>query len=154
ARFARFQEMLEGLRKIRSQHNIPPKTMMHFSVRADAAAARLLQPMERYFESMAGAKATAWGSGLHAPPASASFVASGAEVFVDLAEHIDVKAEIDRKTKELVKLTGAISSKQQKLANASFVERAPAEVIEKERASLEQLRELHAATEAAIAALK
>ena len=35
-----------------------------------------------------------------------------------------------------------------------FVERAPAEVIEKERAALVQLRELHASTEAAIKSLE
>ena len=154
ARFARFQEVLEGLRKVRSQQNIPPKTPMRFSVRCDAATAQLLEPMKPYFEAMAGAHAAAWGSGLHAPPNSASFVVSGAEVFVDLADHIDVPAEIERKTKELAKLEGVIAVKERQLANSSFVERAPAEVIQKERAALEQLKELHAATHAALTALE
>ena len=55
ARFARFQEVLKGLREIRSRQSIPPKTSIDFSVRCDAATVDLLQPMAVYFESMAGA---------------------------------------------------------------------------------------------------
>jgi valyl-tRNA synthetase len=75
-------------------------------------------------------------------------------VFVDLAEHIDVGAEIARKTKELVKLEAAISDKERKLANANFVERAPADVIGKERSALDALKDLHTATQVALVALQ
>ncbi len=54
-RFAQFQEVLKGLRDIRSRQNIPPKARLHFSVRCDAQMSNLLKPMEPYFESMAGA---------------------------------------------------------------------------------------------------
>ena len=98
--------------------------------------------MEPYFESMAGAKADRLGprrSRLR-PPAP-SFVVGGAEVFVDLAEHIDIEAEIARKTKELARLEARIAGKERQLANANFVARAPADVIEKERAALAQLED-------------
>ncbi len=154
ARFARFQEILSGLREVRSRQNIPPKTNLRFSVRCDAATAELLRPMESYFEAMAGAKATDWGERTAPPATSANFMVSGAEVFVDLAGLIDVAAEIDRKTKELARLSGAISGKERQLANASFVERAPADVIEKERAALTQLQQQLVATEATLKALE
>jgi valyl-tRNA synthetase len=153
ARFAQFQELLKGLRDIRSRQNIPPKAKLHFSVRCDAAMAKLQKPMEPYFESMAGAQATAWGDGVTAPETSANFFAAGAEVFVDLAEHIDVDAEIVRQTKERERLVGAIAQKEKQLSNESFVSRAPAAVIDKERAALTQLKELHTATETALAKL-
>ena len=154
ARFARFQEVLSDLREVRSRQNIPPKTDMRFSVRCDAATADLLRPMEPYFEAMAGAKATAWGENTTPPATSVSFMVSGAEVFVDLAGLIDVEAEIERKTKELTRLSGAIAGKERQLANASFVERAPADVIEKERAALTQLQQQLTATEATLKALE
>ncbi|MBI3837033.1 MAG: valine--tRNA ligase [Planctomycetia bacterium] len=154
ARFARFQELLGGLRDVRSRQNIPPKTALRFSVRCDKTTAELLTPMEPYFESMAGAKATAWGPEVQAPPTSASFIASGAEVFVDLAEHIDVEAEIARKIKEMAKLEAAIAAKERQLENTNFVERAPADVIEKQRAGLDELKELRTATHAALVALQ
>jgi valyl-tRNA synthetase len=148
ARFAKFQELLKGLRDIRSRQNI--KTKIQFSVRCDAEFSKLLAPMEPYFESMAGAAATAWGEDVKAPETSANFFAAGAEVFVD---HIDVKAEIARQKKEQERLTGAIAQKEKQLSNESFVSRAPAAVIEKERAALAQLRELLTAAKTAIVKL-
>ena len=61
AQFARFQEVLRTVREIRTRQNVPPKKQIAFAVRCDAATAALLEPMEPYFESMAGARATAWG---------------------------------------------------------------------------------------------
>ena len=153
ARFASFQDVLAGLREARSRQNIPPKTPLRFSVRCDAATVALLRPMEPYFEAMAGSKATAWGPDVKAPAASANFVVTAGEVFVDLAGHIDVEAEIARNTKELDRLEKAVAAKERQLGNASFVERAPAEVIQKERSALEQLKQLQTATQAALAAL-
>ena len=154
ASFARFQELLGGLRDIRSRQNIPPKTLLRFSVRCEKSTADLLEPMDPYFESMAGAKATAWGPEVQAPATSASFIASGAEVFVDLAEHIDIDAEIARKTKEVAKLEAGIAAKERQLANTNFVERAPADVIGKERAALDALKDLLTATQATLIALQ
>jgi valyl-tRNA synthetase len=154
AQFARFQEVLGGLREIRSRQNIPPKTPIEFTVRCDAEAEALLKPMEPYFNSMAGASSTAWGKNVEPPAASASFAASGLDVFVDLADFIDVEAEIVRLTKELARLDGAIAGKQKQLANENFVSRAPAEVIQKERAALVQLTEQRAATAAGLEAMK
>ena len=61
------------------------------------------------------------------------------EIYVDVADLIDVPAEIQKKEKEIEKLNGFIKSKEAKLSG-SFVEKAPAQVVEKERASLEDLR--------------
>ncbi len=154
AQFLRFQQVLGGLREVRSRQNIPPKTPLRFSVRCDLATAELLRPMEAYFEAMAGANATAWGTDVKAPPASAGFIASGSEVFVDLAGLIDVKAEMARYTKELARLEQAIVGKERQLSNTHFVQRAPAEVIEKERAALAQLEQQRDAAQAALAALR
>jgi len=151
ARFAKFQELLKGLREVRSRQDI--KTKIKFSVRCDQDFQTLLKPMEPYFETMAGATATAWGEDVQAPETSANFFAAGAEVFVDLADHIDVGKELAKQTKERERLSGGIAQKEKQLSNESFVSRAPAAVIEKERAALAQLKELLVAAEAAIAKL-
>jgi len=52
-----------------------------------------------------------------------------------------VGAELARNEKELEKVEKAINSKQAKLSNASFVDRAPADVVQRERDSLAQLQE-------------
>jgi len=79
-----------------------------FSVRCDADVAELLQPMEPYFESMAGAKATAFGPDVCGPGLERRTVSlSGIEVYVDLADLIDVPAEIARKKQEVEKLSAS-----------------------------------------------
>jgi valyl-tRNA synthetase len=140
ARFARFQEVLRAVRDIRSRQNVPPKTDLKFSVRCDAATAALIEPMEPYFASMAGAQAVAWGPDVNPPELSANVTLSGMEVVVDLAGLIDVAAEMARMKKEVEKLDGFIAAKEKKLSNANFVDRAPAEVVQKERESLADLQ--------------
>jgi valyl-tRNA synthetase len=154
ARFARFQDVLRGLREIRSRQNIAPKTKIEFLVRCDAAMAELLRPMQIYFESMAGAAARGWGPDIQPPGTSASYTLPGIEIFVDLAGLIDVEAEIAKNTKELEKLAGLISAKQKKLANEGFVSRAPADVVEKERAGLTELQQRKTAIEHFLAELQ
>jgi valyl-tRNA synthetase len=154
ARFARFQEVLRGLREVRARQGIAPKTTIHFSARCDAAAAALLEPMRAYFETMAGATPTEIGPHVAAPPISAHFSASGIDVYVDLAEHIDVPAEIERKKKEIVKLDQMIAGKERQLSNEAFVSRAPEAVIAKERTALEELKASKKSTEATLAMLQ
>ncbi len=111
-------------------------------MRCDEILPNYLQPMEPYFASMAGATATDWGPDVKPPALSANVTLPGMEVYVDLAELIDVEAEITRKKQELEKLTGLIAAKQKKLENKNFVDRAPAEVVQKERDSLKRLESI------------
>jgi valyl-tRNA synthetase len=153
AQFARFQEVLRAIREIRARQNVPQKKEISFSVRCDAVTAELLRPMEPYFLSMAFARATGWGKSVQPPALAANAVSAGLEVFVDLAELIDVAAERERKTQELQKLAGLVVAQKKKLANESFIQRAPTAVVQKERDRLKELEEQHAATAAALAAL-
>lgn len=140
ARFALFQEVLRAVRDVRMRQNVPPKTRLAFSVRCDAERAKLLRTMEPYFASMAGADSTGWGPDVIPPALSANTLLSGMEVFVDLEGLIDVGAEIARKKQELEKLAGLIKAKEKKLENKNFVDRAPTDVVQKERDSLAELQ--------------
>lgn len=154
SQFARFQDVLKAVREIRSRQNVPPKKEIEFSVRCDAEYAELVRPMEPYFVSMAAARATQWGPDTVAPPLSAAVALPGVEVFVDLADLIDVEAERARKQDEVAKLEKLIEGKKGKLANASFVERAPAAVVQKERDALADLEAQIAAARALLKTLK
>jgi valyl-tRNA synthetase len=70
------------------------------------------------------------------------------QVYLPLDGAIDVSAEKDRLQREIGKIEAEIGAVRKKLSNASFVERAPAAVVEEHRqrerdfvARLEQLRE-------------
>jgi valyl-tRNA synthetase len=147
AQFARFQEVLRAVRDIRARQGVAPKTPLRFSVRCEASIAELLRPMTPYFDSMANATAMDFGPEVAAPALSAHVTLTGMDVYIDLAELIDVPAEIARKKQEIEKLTGFIAAKEKKLSNETFVQRAPADVVQKERDSLKELQDQMAAAQ-------
>jgi valyl-tRNA synthetase len=59
-------------------------------------------------------------------------IVRGMDVAVPLAGLLDLEAERARLGKELSRLQAEITARSQKLENASFRERAPAEVVERE----------------------
>ena len=102
--------------------------------------AELLQPMEPFFQSMARATSVGWGPEVAAFDTGATKVVGGAEVHVDLKDFIDVDAEKTRLEKLQEKLVKGIAGKEKKLSNENFVARAPAEVVEQEKAALIELQ--------------
>jgi valyl-tRNA synthetase len=139
AQFAQFQEALRCVRDARARQNVPPRTEVSFAIKCSAEVAELLLPMSEFFKSMACSVATELGPGVVPPALSSNATTSAMEIYVDVADLIDIPAEIQKKEKEIEKLNGFIKSKEAKLSG-SFVEKAPAQVVEKERASLEDLR--------------
>jgi valyl-tRNA synthetase len=154
ARFARFQEMLRGLRDIRAKQNILPKTSIRFSLKSDAETGALLSPMAPYFGSLAGAEAIAWGTEAKPFETTATLTLPFGELLVDLEGLIDFDAEITRKEKERDNLANLIKSKEAKLGNASFVDRAPADVVAKEKQSLEEAKKTLDSVERSLSELR
>jgi valyl-tRNA synthetase len=62
------------------------------------------------------------------------------EIYLPLEGLIDVEAEKIRLTREIGKLEQELARSEAKLSNESFVARAPAEVVEQEKARLEEWR--------------
>lgn len=139
SQFAQFQEALRCVRDARARQNVPPRVEVNFAVKCSDEIATLLRPMAPYFKSMAGGVATEFGPSVSPPVLSSNAFAASMEIYVDVADLIDVDAEIQKKEKEIEKLDGFIKSKEAKLSG-SFAQKAPASVVEKERASLEDLK--------------
>jgi valyl-tRNA synthetase len=146
------------VREIRQTQNIPQREELTFSVRCDGATAELLRPMQPYFTQMARATAADLGPKAGAPEVPASRTLAGRtgplEVHVDVSRFIDKKAERKRLEKDRDSLARQIASIETKLANKNFVEKAPAEVVDQQRAKLDELRSQMASVEAAYAKLR
>jgi len=123
-------------------------------VRCDDVTVELLQPMEAYFSFMANATATGLGPLVTPPATNATINREGMEVYIDLTDLIDVAVEIARNEKEEERLRNQITGKEKKLSNERFVDRAPAEVVQRERASLAELQEQLVTVEKALVSLR
>ncbi|WP_144973805.1 valine--tRNA ligase [Bremerella volcania] len=152
--FAVFQETLGSLREIRSRQNIAPKDTIEFVIRCDEPTAKLLETMSPYFLSMTNAKSCGLGKDVTVPETNAAITVGDMEIFVDLKDFIDVDAEIERLEKQEQKQQQLVTSKEKKLGNESFVARAPADVVARERESLEQAKLELERTQAALAKLR
>jgi valyl-tRNA synthetase len=62
------------------------------------------------------------------------------KLYIPLAGLIDKDAEKVRLTKEREKLSKDLAKSETKLANANFVDKAPAAVVEKEKVRVEEVR--------------
>jgi valyl-tRNA synthetase len=154
ARFAIFQQALGVIREIRSRQNIAPRDRIEFAIKCNDETAALLKPMSAYFESMSNASASGIGPNITIPPTHAKSALPGMEIYVDLKDFIDVEAELAKNTQQEQKLVALIKGKETKLANESFVSRAPANVVQAERDSLAQLQEQLASVRTALAVLR
>jgi valyl-tRNA synthetase len=92
-------------------------------------------------------------SGTHPALESAHAVAGNAEVFVHLDGVVDLSAERGRLVKEIERADKEIAFIEGKLARPEFVERAPAEIVGRERVRLTEQRRIHDTLSASLAAL-
>ncbi|MDO5449598.1 MAG: valine--tRNA ligase [Akkermansia sp.] len=102
---------------------------------------------------LAGAQSATADAAYDAPKGTPTALTPFGELFLPLEGLVDVAAERARITKELEKMTKEIAKCSAKLGNASFVDRAPAEVVEQERARLADWEAKKAQLESMLSAL-
>ena len=138
--FALMQQMISGIRNVKSKMNVPPSKPLHAHVRVgdgpDGSADALVEAVAShagYFDRLANVTDLVVGADVEKPRASAAVVVDRHEVFVPLADLIDLDVEAARLRKEIDQKEQFLRGVERKLANENFVTRAPAEVVERER---------------------
>ncbi|QXI23793.1 valine--tRNA ligase [Pseudomonas iranensis] len=131
------KELMLGTRNIRGEMNIGPgKPLPIFLKNVSTEDQRRLSENEALLKKLARLESiTVLAAGEEAP-LSATALVGEMEVLVPMAGLIDKGAELARLDKEILRLQGEVQRVGGKLSNAGFVDKAPAEVIEKERAKL------------------
>jgi valyl-tRNA synthetase len=131
---ASMKRIIDTLRNLRSEMGLPPGQKVPLVASGDgtqlAAYAPYLMALARLSEVTVAADINAVASGAAAP------IRVVDEYRLMLKIEVDAVAERERLGKEIARLEGEIGKAQSKLANPSFVERAPAAVVAQERERL------------------
>ena len=127
-------ELIKKVRNIRSEMNIKPGDLLSVHVATDDKNTAIFAANEAQIKKLARADTIVLGSSLDVPKASAKAVLTGgAEVAVPLEGLIDFDKERERLQNQIAKLETELQRLNGQLANANFVERAPAEKVQELR---------------------
>ncbi|XUP36640.1 valine--tRNA ligase (plasmid) [Xanthomonas axonopodis pv. vasculorum] len=131
------KSMVSALRRVRSELNVPPSKQVRLLLQAGTADDR---PRVARFASQLSfllkLERIDWlDAGQDTPPSAAGIVGE-LTLLVPLEGLVDMDAERSRLDKEIKRVEGEIAKCNGKLGSATFVQNAPAAVVEQERARL------------------
>jgi len=125
---AGLKAMVDAVRSLRGEMGLSPAEKVPLLVAGCRDTASAYAPYVAALARLSGVEAT--GDALPASPAPVQVIG---EFRLMLRVEIDVEAEKTRLGKEIARLDGEITRAQAKLGNVSFVDRAPAAVVQQER---------------------
>ena len=133
-RFEELQQLVVTARSLRKEYGVGEGTKVPVCVAGDRAQA-MIDSVQKEGAALARMGGIASLSVLPDNPGVGAHAVlhNGVEVFIPLAGLIDLDRERERLTAEIERLRRQLGETERKLANANFVERAPAEVVAKER---------------------
>ena len=134
-------DFVMGVRKIRSGMNIDPKKPLPVLLQDGSKEDhRLMQDNEMFVSTLAKTESTTWLKNTETAPESATALVGKMKILIPMAGLIDKEAELARLNKEIEKLGKERQRSETKLANPKFVDKAPTDVVEKERNRLADMK--------------
>ena len=131
------KQLMLGLRQIRGEMKISMAKRIDIIVQNAATEdLRRLADFEPLLSKLAKLESVRVLAAGEEAPMSATALVGDMQVLVPMAGLIDKDAELARLDKEIQRLSGEVQRVGGKLANQGFVAKAPAEVLDKERAKL------------------
>ncbi len=128
------QDVIVAIRTMRSEMNVPPSRRASVIVNGvQDGRADLLRSHSAYVMALANLSDFAIERDVGQPESSATAVVREMEIFLPLADLIDLQKERERLKREIEDTEGRLHKANAKLSNADFVEKAPDHVVEKER---------------------
>jgi valyl-tRNA synthetase len=137
ARAAAIYETAGRLRNLKAEYNVGSRKDVRFVVKG---AIGWLAGETKVLALLAGAAEIVLDSNYDAPKGTPATLTPVGEVYLPMEGLIDVAAERIRLSKEIERLKLEVKKCEGKLGTASFVDRAPPEVVEQEKARLADWR--------------
>jgi valyl-tRNA synthetase len=140
---ATLMQAVIAIRNIRGEMRLSPAPTLTATLKAAPGDEALLRAHAPLIEALARARLTIDPQAVR-PRASTLSVVGQSEIYVHLEGLVDLAAERQRLEKEIRRVGEAVAFTRGKLARRDFTERAPAEIVDKEREKLAEQEALHA----------
>ncbi len=140
--FSQIQEIVRTIRNMRSEKKVQPNRKIA-AILVGGEKAKLIRSQASVISTLAGIDPASLSivSKLESAPENAvSAVSAGIEIFLPLAGLVDSSEEKSRLLREYEETTSQIS-RLEKLLSSDFANKAPAQVVEKERQKLQAFQE-------------
>ena len=150
ALLAQVQEIIGAVRAIRADTGIAPDKKVKIIIATESGPLKkLIEAKQASICRLASAESVEASKSYDAGKADAFEAFSEGSVYVPLEGLLDIEKELGRISKELEKHTKAASGIEKKLGSSGFLDNAPPDVVEKEKAKLEETSERIKVLEAA-----
>ncbi|MDD5410007.1 MAG: valine--tRNA ligase [Methylobacter sp.] len=132
-----------GVRRIRGEMNIAPgKPLPVLLQNGSDADQQSLTNNQIYLQKLGRLESITWMNAADSTPESAIALVGDMKILIPMAGLIDKEAELARLEREIQKIKNDLPRVEGKLSNPTFVDKAPQEVIDKEKAKLADLRSM------------
>jgi len=133
------QEIVHGIRNLRSQVNLPPSQKAPVILRPLYRVEHILQEEMPRISSQGGiSELTVDPDATKPAQALTAIIGEEVEIYLPLAEVINLEEEIERLKKEMATAGQEMQKNKHKLDNQDFLEKAPQEVISKVKGQYEE----------------
>ena len=134
------KNIVSSVRQIRSEMNIPPNESIKIIINdASNTDSRRLESLGSFILNLASVESITQKDTSDDIPKSAFALLNQMKIYIPLEGLVDIEEEKARLEKKLVKLNQELKSVQDRLSNDTFVEKAPAEVVEELKGKLKSL---------------
>ncbi len=149
------KEAVRAIRNVRTNMNVAPSRKAKvFVVSDDAAIRKTFTDGEIFFKTLSYASEVAVQAGKEGIDDDAvSVVIAGATCYIPFADLVDLKAEIERLSKEEARLNGEIARSNGMLSNEKFISKAPEAKVNEEREKLAKYEQMLEEVKARLASL-
>ena len=124
------KSIVTAIRNIRGEMNIPPGKKINLIIKSSEVSNHQID----YIKKIAKVDETSVGADVEKPKASVSAIVKNIEIYIPLEGLIDLDKERERLEKEIKRLQGSLIGIEKKLSNEKFVNNAPADVVQREKA--------------------
>ena len=127
-------ETIVAIRNRRAEMNVPMSKKAKLYI--DSRAGDSFEGSEKFYLKLAGANEVIFGAS--DDENAVKIITHAADLYIPFSELVNLDEERARLTKELDKANSELTRVKSKLANEGFVAKAPAKLIEAEKAKLEK----------------